>query len=67
MWSASSSTVISIAGQRADLPVEAGRMSRPGVATMMSTPSRTRVICRPMGTPPYTVVTLTPHRPAERA
>ena len=51
MWSASSRTVISM-----PLSVQAPRssrsISRPGVATTMSTPFRSWVIWRPYGTPP---------------
>ena len=59
MWSASSSTEISMPAS-VQAPRSSRSISRPGVATTMSTPSRSRPICRGYGTPPYTVVTLTP-------
>ncbi len=61
MWSASSSTAIStwprLAARRS-----IRSMSRPGVATTTSTPRASCSICRPIGAPPYTVVTRTPSR-----
>ena len=59
MWSASSSTVISIASRKTCL-LRRWSSSRPGQATRMSTPRRRALICGPAPTPPKTVVVLSP-------
>ena len=56
MWSASSSTAISTASRTAALRVIRS-MSRPGVATMTSTPLRSSEICGPIAAPPNTTPT----------
>ncbi len=51
MWSASSRTVISTLPS-VQAPRSSRSISRPGVATTMSTPFRSPLIWRPYGTPP---------------
>ena len=59
MWSASSSTVTSIASRKTCL-LRRWSSRRPGHATRMSTPRRRALICGPAPTPPKTVVVLSP-------
>ena len=59
MWSASSSTTTSTR-VRSAAPWSIRSISRPGVATRMSTPRSKRVELRPYGMPPATSVRLSP-------
>ena len=66
MWSASSSTTTSTR-VRSAAPWSIRSISRPGVATTMSTPRSNALSCGPYGMPPATSVRLRPWRRASGA